>query len=73
MSFDLRLYILLPERRRYLYIFMTEWFGQGGGGERSLLGLSQVGGGAVHGRGGGRVGGRGTFIAILCPWFVERV
>ena len=35
VSFDSRLYISLPERRRYLYIFMTEWLGQGGGGGRS--------------------------------------
>ena len=64
-SFDLRLYISLPERRRYLYIFMTEWLGQGGGGGRSLIGLSQEGGGAGHGRGGCCGGGRGALIAIL--------
>ena len=28
MSFDSWLYISLPERRRYLYLFMTKWLGQ---------------------------------------------
>ena len=73
VSFDSRLYISLPERRRYLYILMPEWLGQGGGSGRSSIGLSQEGGGAGHSRGGGCGGGRVTFIAISCPWFVEGV